>query len=156
MGAGDDEARIVRVASFTEVFAESTVPLTVVISYSSWLAAATDVVSSPPAALLPCNGDPVRCVVGGADVELLCFGLCMLLFAVVIEAFSSADAVVVDPFVACTELESLVDSCSACVVPVVDGSAEAVKLPIPCVEGNQVEATHVGGVGDVEVAAVVE
>lgn len=76
------------------------------------------------------------------------------------EAFPSADGVVVDRVVGCTELETLVVSWSALVVAVIDGSDQAAELPLAYVDEWPVchieGSVVVDGVKNVEVAVVAE
>lgn len=67
----DAEVGFEMVSSFAVVFAETTLPLTVVIADAN--SAETDVDSSVPVMLLLAIDDSVLCIVGRADMELLCF-----------------------------------------------------------------------------------
>lgn len=107
------------------------------------------------------SADPsIVCTVGRLDVGMLTLAVGLGLSEGVDEVTSSAEAVVMDPTVAGTELESTVDACAARVVPVFDVWDAAVEPPLVDVEVEPfsfVEAvTVVDDVECVEVPAEVE
>lgn len=154
IGVGEPEARLELVPIVSVV--ESVIPSIAVTADPGWPVAITDVIPALLLWLLLSVNNSVFCIEGGLDADKPCS--VAILCVDVNETTTSADAVVMDPSVALTEIEAVVGSCAVRVDSVIVVPGEVDEPPSAYVEECPVviikEVAVTGDVESVEVATV--